>query len=57
MAGRSWRRAPRRSSGCRSRYIRQGEINDLSVKARLDIDYGVGALNPEMIGIQLFSQT
>jgi hypothetical protein len=38
-------------------YIHQGEINDLSVKGRLDIDYGVGALNPEMIGIQLFSQT
>jgi hypothetical protein len=38
-------------------YIQQGEINDLSVKGRLDIDYGVGALNPEMIGIQLFSQT
>ena len=38
-------------------YVRQGEINDLSVKARLEIDYGVGALNPEMIGIQLFNQT
>jgi hypothetical protein len=38
-------------------YTQQGEINDLSVKGRLDIDYGVGALNPEMIGIQLFNQT
>jgi hypothetical protein len=38
-------------------YTRQGNINDLSVKGRLDIDYGVGALNPEMIGIQLFNQT
>jgi hypothetical protein len=38
-------------------YVRQGAIGDLSVKARLDIDYGVGALNPEMIGIQLFGQT
>lgn len=38
-------------------YIQQGEINDLSVKGRLDIDYGVGALNPEMIGMQLFNQT
>lgn len=38
-------------------YVRQGEINDLSVKARLEVDYGVGALNPEMIGIQLFNQT
>lgn len=38
-------------------YTRQGDINDLSAKARLDIDYGVGALQPEMIGLQLFSQT
>lgn len=38
-------------------YVRQGNINDLSVKARLDIDYGTGALNTEMIGMQLFSQT
>lgn len=38
-------------------YTRQGNINDLSVKARLEIDYGVGALQPEMIGMQLFSQT
>ncbi len=37
-------------------YTRQGNINDLSVKARLEVDFGVGALNPEMIGIQLFSQ-
>lgn len=38
-------------------FVRQGNINDLSVKARLDIDYGVGATNPEMIGEQLFNQT
>jgi hypothetical protein len=38
-------------------YVRQGNINDLSVKARVEVDYGVGALNPEMIGIQLFNQT
>lgn len=38
-------------------YTRQGNINDLSVKARLEVDYGVGALQPEMIGLQLFSQT
>lgn len=36
---------------------RQGNINDLSVKLRLEIDYGTGATNPEMIGMQLFSQT
>lgn len=38
-------------------YTRQGNINDLSVKARLEVDYGVGALQPEMIGMQIFSQT
>ncbi len=38
-------------------YTRQGNINDLSVKARVEVDFGVGALNPEMIGIQLFNQT
>jgi len=38
-------------------YTRQGEINDLSVKARLEVDYGVGATQPEMIGMQIFSQT
>lgn len=38
-------------------YVRQGNINDLSVKARLEVDYGIGALQPEMIGMQLFSQT
>jgi hypothetical protein len=38
-------------------YVRQGAINDLSVKARLEVDYGVGVTNPEMVGIQLFNQT
>lgn len=38
-------------------FARQGNINDLSAKVRLDIDYGVGAVQPEMIGLQLFSQT
>lgn len=37
-------------------YVRQGNINDLSVKARVEVDFGVGALNPQMIGIQLFGQ-
>ena len=37
-------------------YTRQGNINDLSVKFRFDIDFGTVALNPEMMGIQLFSQ-
>lgn len=38
-------------------YTRQGSINDLSVKARWDIDFGTALLNPEMAGVQLFSQT
>lgn len=37
-------------------YTRQGEINDLSVKVRWDIDFGTALLNPEMAGAQLFSQ-
>ncbi len=38
-------------------YTRQGDINDLSVKGRLEIDYGLGATQPEMIGMQIFNQT
>jgi hypothetical protein len=38
-------------------YARQGNINDLSVKYRWDVDFGVGMLNTEMSGIQLFGQT
>lgn len=38
-------------------YTRQGNINDLSLKFRWDVRYGVGVLNTEMAGIQLFSQT
>ena len=37
-------------------YTRQGAINDLSVKARWDLDFGTALLNPEMAGVQLFSQ-
>jgi P22 coat protein - gene protein 5 len=37
-------------------YTRQGAINDLSVKARWDIDFGTALLNPEMAGVQLFGQ-
>jgi len=37
-------------------YVRQGAINDLSIKARWDIDFGVGILNTEMCGISLFQQ-
>ncbi len=38
-------------------YTRQGSINDLSVKARWDIDFGTALLNPEMAGVQLFGQS
>lgn len=38
-------------------YARQGNINDLSVKYRWDVDFGVGLLNTEMAGIQMFGQT
>lgn len=37
-------------------YTRQGAINDLSVKARWDIDFGTAILNPEMAGVQMFGQ-
>ena len=38
-------------------YLRQGEINDLSVKARWDIDFGAALTNPEMAGVEMFNQT
>lgn len=38
-------------------YARQGEINDLSIKGRWDIDFGTALTNPEMAGVQLFKQT
>ena len=38
-------------------YARQGEINDLSVKARWDIDFGTALTNPLMAGVQMFGQT
>lgn len=37
-------------------YARQGEINDLSVKARWDVDFGAALTNPQMAGVQLFNQ-
>jgi hypothetical protein len=36
---------------------RQGSINDLSTKYRFDVYYGLVNLQPEMSGIELFSQT
>jgi hypothetical protein len=38
-------------------YTRQGEVNDLSVKARWDIDFGTALLNPQMAGAMLFNQS
>jgi hypothetical protein len=38
-------------------FAMQGNINDLTVKVRWDIDFGVGVLLPEMCGIQMFNQT
>lgn len=37
-------------------YARQGNINDLSVKMRWDVDYGTSLLNPQMAGTIQFSQ-
>lgn len=38
-------------------YARQGNINDLSVKMRWDIDFGTSLTNPQMAGTIAFSQT
>lgn len=37
-------------------YVRQGEINDISVKARWDVDFGTSLLNPLMAGVEMFNQ-
>lgn len=37
-------------------YTRQGEINDLSVKARWEVDFGTALLNPQMAGVEMFGQ-
>jgi hypothetical protein len=38
-------------------YVEQGNINDLSVKYRWDIDFGTSLLQPQFAGIELFNQT
>jgi hypothetical protein len=43
-------------SGIGITYARQGQINDLGIKARWDIDFGTCLANPEMAGLQLFGQ-
>lgn len=37
-------------------YVRQGNINDLSLKARLDIDFGTALLAPDQAGVTMFNQ-
>lgn len=37
-------------------YTRQGEINDLSVKARWEVDFGTSLLNPQFAGVEMFGQ-
>jgi len=37
--------------------VGQGDINTLNAKWRIDVDYGIGALQPEMIGAQQFGQS
>jgi hypothetical protein len=43
--------------GIAVQYTRQGQINDLSVKARFDIDFGCALTAPNMAGVELFNQT
>ncbi len=38
-------------------YVRQGEINDLSMKFRWDVDFGTALTNPQMGGNLAFGQT
>lgn len=38
-------------------YVERGDINDLSVKYRWDIDFGTALLNPAMAGTVAFNQT
>jgi hypothetical protein len=37
-------------------YVERGEINDLSVKYRWDIDFGTSLINPQMAGAEAFNQ-
>ena len=37
-------------------YTRQGNINDLSLKARVDIDFGTALLAPDQAGVVMFNQ-
>lgn len=44
------------TGGIQLRFSRQGDINDMSMKVRLDVFYGVAVLQPQMCGILLFGQ-
>lgn len=37
-------------------YTRQGEINDLSVKTRWELDFGTSLLQPQFAGVEMFGQ-
>jgi hypothetical protein len=37
-------------------YTRQGEINDLSVKVRWEVDFGTSLLNTQFAGVEMFGQ-
>lgn len=37
-------------------YTRQGNVNDLSVKCRWDVDFGTALLNPQFAGAEMFNQ-
>lgn len=37
-------------------YVERGDINDLSVKYRWDIDFGTSLIQPQMAGVELFNQ-
>lgn len=37
-------------------YVERGDINDLSVKYRWDIDFGTSLINPQMAGAEAFNQ-
>jgi hypothetical protein len=37
-------------------YVEQGNVNDLTVKYRWDIDFGTSLINPQMAGAEAFNQ-
>lgn len=49
-------RATTPTMGIAITYTRQGAINDLSVKARWDVDFGTALLNPQFAGAEMFNQ-